>query len=62
MGLLKALWMDRLDRDPDFRSAVEREEDLRIEPAFEDMDGPFSTAPEPVLEPAEGPSQHQTIF
>jgi hypothetical protein len=54
MGLLKALWMERLDRDPDFRSAVEREEDSRSEPAFEDMDGPLPTALEPVLEPAEG--------
>ena len=54
MGLLKALWMDRLDRDPDFRLSIERAEDSRIEPAFEDMDGPLSTAPEPVLEPAEG--------
>jgi hypothetical protein len=62
MGLLKALWMDRLDRDPDFRSALERDEDSRIEPDFEDMDGPLSTASEPVLEPAEGPSQHPTIF
>ena len=54
MGLLKALWMERLDRDSDFRLSIERDEDSRIEPDFEDMDGHFAIAPEPVLEPAEG--------
>lgn len=36
MGRVKSCLMDRLERDADFRFALEREEDARSEPVFDE--------------------------